>query len=34
MKHTKDNQHETIMIEIIAWLFIMGIIYILAKSFY
>jgi len=32
MNHKKDNQHETLIIEITAWLIIVGIFYILAKA--
>lgn len=31
MKNTKDNQRETIITEITAWMFVIGIIYIFAK---
>ena len=32
MNHKKDNQHETIIIEITAWLIIIGIFYMFAKA--
>lgn len=31
MKHTKNNRREAIIIEVGAWLFILGIFYILTK---
>ncbi len=34
MEYKKDNQRETIVIEIAAWALILGIVYIIAKTFF
>jgi hypothetical protein len=34
MKHKKDNQSETIVVEIVLWIFLFGIIYMYAKGIF
>lgn len=34
MKNKKDNTQETLVVEITAWVFIMGVLYIFAKTFF